>query len=589
MEHLTDPTVIDTSTQPMISNMITAFPNDTVAEYLATLTNLSLNLRSLKTSVETTASSLSVGNFTHATENVNQLERSLGIVKANINSLRIIVRTMVKQGWNSTTLSVIQQEIEGVERISDEYAAQITLLEAQVNLRSPLLHIVLSNETTFIDGVMWANITLLARNGTALADRSVSIIWGSNEVVVRTDIDGMAGTLIRFPAGFPAGNNTITASFQPTGPDAKVYVSTYAGAPILIKYHPTELIAEINPSEGMPLDTFTANGTLAIVAGGSLANRTLIFILDNSFLGTGTTDVAGRFLFNFQIPPTIENGNHTLLVFFNPRADILAPSNTNLQFRVTRDQTSTAVSASSISFSGMTTSITGRVSGAAESPNGLVGNVVVTLDGSAVATIPVGTDGTFSSSQSISLNTGFGNHVFQVFYTSDDPRVAGSSATVSVYVVNSPTLLAVALFCGLAPGILVARKRRIRAHEASIRGRREASERGMREGYPLATPLNWERVLQILHAEHTSRGLVAASFRLVRTLLSNALGRRTKESETHWEFYSRAITSRPVLRELLMPLVKLFELAEYSQFDVSAKQGERAKEILIELHNTKQM
>jgi hypothetical protein len=236
----------------------------------------------------------------------------------------------------------------------------------------------------------------------------------------------------------------------------------------------------------------------------------------------------------------------------------------------------------------MSIPVSGSVSKAVENPEALVGNIEVLFDGVQSATIPVGADGTFSLSEVIPLNTGFGNHTVQIVYSPDDPRVDASKTTVSVYVVNSPTILAVALFFGITPGIIAVSRRKQRAHRAQ----REASERhlaALKAEYPLARPPDWDRVLEMVEAEPTPRGRIATSFRLARTLINNSFGRRTKESETHREFYSNATVAKPILQDYLKPLVDLFEVAEYSPFIIQRSQGEQAEQILIALHKAKQI
>ena len=591
MQKLTDPSMIGSGGEPQVSGLFKAQPGDPVVQYLETLSNFSSNMRDLKSGIREASDSFSAGNFTHATENVNQLLALRNMTQVNLNGLNSTVTVLLHNpDWNATKLLNIDLKIGQLQRLLDEYSAQIDQMEGQISLRSPILRLTTPNSSLFINQTVWVYVTLLSHNLTALVDRNVTVSWGLSEVTLETDVNGTGRLTVHFPVGYPAGTATLSASFQPVGLDAETFVSAYATAPILVKYYPTEMRAAASPSECLPLDFVNVTGTLTTPLGVPLANRTLTFTFDNTLLGSGMTGNGGGFQYAFQVPALAENGNHSLLVFFTPRHEILATSNVTLPLRVTRQETATSISSSSSQlFSGTSVTVTGGISKSASTSSSLSGNLILTLDGLKYASIPIGEDGTFSSTIPIPFAATLGNHVVGVIYTPDDPRLDGSDASVQFYVFNTPIVIAVVLCSGLAPGVLVVAHRRRRARivaeqEVSV----EEPAASLNVGDLLrGREANWDMVLATVAAESMPSKLVSITFRLIQTMINNMMGQRTKLSETHREFYNRVTRLKPALGVVLKPLVELFEVAEYGPFALEAAKGDEAKRVLLSMREAK--
>ena len=424
MERFTDPSNIGTPQELSSANWEGALPGDPIAKYLATLSNFSLNMKELKTGIQQLDTSISAGNYTHTTEEIIKLKSIRAVAQSNLESLSsIIVILQHRQGWNSSKLQEIDLRINELQRLYDEYAAQSNQLQSQVNLRSPFLTISSRNDSAFIDQHVRIYINLRNRNGTALQGRNITISWGTEETTVQTDVNGSNQISLSFPVGYPAGNATITASFQPSGLDSTSYVSAYATTQLLIKYYSTQIKARVSPIDNLPLDFATVNGTLTVSPSNTLANRTVVFSLDGTILGSNVTDGIGNFGYSFQIPAFADNGNHTLEIIYNSRGEIYAPSELRLFLNIEREETVIHLSSSpGLTFSGASITIIGTVGAPSQVNEQFLGNLVITLDGAQYRSVTIGTDGSFSSTFFIPMNVAFGNHLIRVAYAPDDPQ-----------------------------------------------------------------------------------------------------------------------------------------------------------------------
>jgi hypothetical protein len=598
IEQLTSPDTILNPQSLQVTLGTSNLPSqDPITKYLRALSNVSSNLQQMQSGLQAAQTSLASGNTPSTTAQVNHLLALRKQTGTLINTLyTLLSQVQTQHNVDPTQVQDIRQRIDELQRLYVEDSLEIDQLNVEITPRTVLLNIAPSNSTVLVDTALQVYGNLQAHNGTILPQRNVTVTWGSNATTVATGSNGHFVDTIVFPAGYSSGLTFIQASFQPQGPDASQFIPTKASTVVQVIYPPTQITSEIFPESALPLDSVSVNGSLTTLTGKALQNQTLRIQLDNSPVGDVSSDINGNFLFTFQVPGTTANGKHTLQVLFQPVSEILAPSNSTLtlavQRELTRIQMSTAIANV---LSGMGLTVRGVVAfnnSAINSQGILSGNATALLDGIPVASSRIADDGAFSLTVPIPFTSSFGGHSVEIVYSADDPRVNTAVEIIPVRVYNTPIILAVS--AALASAVFVVRKRGRRGGRVTTELIEGIGEPGMSVGGALLgtapfenAPLDWEDALKAIGAEKNPSRKIIMCFRVARTFVSNKLNERRKESETHMEFYRHVVESRPWAKDDLRDLVDLFELAEYSPYEIVPSEGIQAEKRLKKLHDGK--
>lgn len=560
-------------------------PSNPIDNYLSTLSSFSSDMVQINAGLQQVQISMASGNTPKMTAEINHLIDLRNDAKGQLDSLYYLRTTLQSAGVNPVQVQGLELKIDGLRRLYLEYSIQIDQIQSQLNPRSVTLTVIPSNYTVLIDRLLHINGSLKTHNGTVLAQRNVTIAWGQNSTNVLTDSKGAFETSIRFPVGFPGGTTFVTATFQPKGNDTVPYVSTYSAAEVQVLYYPTLISAHVQPNSALPLDFVSVTGNLAAM-GTPLANRTVTLYLDSVAVRAVETESTGDFLFNLQVPPRIQDGNHTLLAFFNSTKEVYASSNVTLPFIVQRVASVIKASASPTSIlSAMSVGVTGtaRLANSSRVTLGSYGGVAnIFLDGIPQGSATVSADGTFSSSLTIPLSSNFGNHLIQVIYAPSDPRIDTSSITLNIYVFNT-RILGFFAFAAAVLGIYVVRRKRIeQLVEPAVQEVTPEELPVVAERAPIPIEItDLEEAIEQVAAEVNPNRKVRRSFRLAKAIINAKLGKRTMESETHLEFLQRIAAIKPTLNEQLGPLTGLFELAEYSPYALQTADARKASELLL--------
>jgi len=595
MEQLTSPGTILNPKSLQVSLGTSNLPSqDPITKYLRALSNVSSSLQQMESGLQTAQTSLASGNTPATTTEVNHLLALRNQTGTLINTLYTLLgQVQTQHNVDPNQIQDIRQRISGLQRLYVEDSLEIDQLNLEITPRTVLLNIALSNSTVLVDAPLQVDGHLQTHNGTILPQRNVTITWGTNATTLLTDSNGHFTTTVSFPPGYSSGLTFIQASFLPTGPDATLYIPTKTLTVVQVIYPPTQIISQIFPEVALPLDSVNVNGSLTTPAGGPLENRTLRIRLDNTPIGNVSSGINGNFLFTFQVPGTTANGKHNLQILFEPGSAILAPSNSTLTFAVQRETTTIQTRSVSVNvFSGMGVMVRGVVAFNNSANNNqatLSGNATALLDGIPVATSKVADDGTLSLTVSIPFTTGFGRHSVEVVYSADDPRVDTAVEIIPVHVYNTPIIIAIA--AALASGVFVVRRgRRGERLTTELIGERAGEPTMVGEALPRVTPLqvlpfDWEDSVRMIDAEKNPSKKIIMCYRVARTFVSNQLNERLKESETHMEFYRHVVELRPWAEDDLRVLVDLFELAEYSPYEIVPSEATQAEKGLKKIYH----
>ena len=459
----------------------------------------------------------------------------------------------------------------------------------QQNVTSPVgttLVLNASRTDLFIGEDLLIYGSLNTGNGSVLIDRRVTITFGDNVTVTRTNYDGKFNTTISFPVSYHAGPTAIEAAFDPETADSGLYLSSRSSLLIQVLYRPSSLEAAIYPKNARPLDTVQVTGRLwSVPENESLMSRMIVIYFDSAFVGNTTTNSTGQFRFGFSIPLSVGRGGHNVTAAFPAIGDGYAPSNATLPLDIELLEARVNFSADRTSlFSGMSVTIQGTVT----LTNGTVwkyGQAKVYLDGSFSAIEMPNVDGVFSSTIRLPIGTNFGWHMLKVKYTPDESSISGSEATVPVFVLNTPLMT---IASGVVIGLLslsvkrVIKKRRTPILAAPTLVQLPVMEKPSPEAYPPELgEYSMEGLTSMIEAEHDHAAKVRRSYRLAQAMLGQKLHEEPHESETHWEYFHRVTKEEPNVEDSFKRLSELFELAEYSQTPMGRAQSEEATKLLL--------
>jgi hypothetical protein len=555
--------------------------DDPLLEYLQMLDQFSGNMTLMAGKINDARRALASGNRPQAQADLTQLEELRRETKPLVKSLNSTLGRVADDYEIDTTVQ--QNKLNDLNSLFQDYSHQIDQLSAQLGTLQALVQTTLTLNSTkvaaFITEPFFVYGYLTGENGSALANRNVTIYWADNATIVQTDADGKFNVNISYPVGTMAGRASIRAQFVPEGPDALLLLPSQASTQIVLVYYPSVISAEVVPGAARPAETVVVNGNLRSSEGVPLDARLITISMDQSVLGNTTTINGGYFSFQFSVPATAENGTHVLDVRYNATVDIFTPANITLPFVVELAGTqvqfnldrASILSGTALTLNGTVTFDNGTISN--------LGNVTVFVDNETYSTQAI--NGSFRIVIQTSIGLGLGTHSIMVTYTASEPWVQSSSAIVPVYVYNTPIIivLVAAVPTVSVLGVYLARRRTRRVVKVVPRPT---------QPLPIEKP--------ILKDEFTPKNLVfevnvdldpssriRRSFRLAQALINRKLSQPSRESETHWEYYNRVSAQIPQIRDTFKRLVELFELVEYGPEPAEVAESREATEILLEL------
>jgi len=556
---------------------------DPLGDYLNVLSDVSNNMLEIEARLRDARASFSSGNTGQAVRDLRKLKELRDSTRPRIESLPgLLDRLTVYYQIDTTTHRKKLAELDTQFQADSD---QIDKLEAELEIQQGFIQTTLSlhssRQEVFVEETFTVYGFLKDQNGSAMMGRNITISWNTNSTTATTSFDGRFEANIFFPIGFPAGSTVIKASFEPGPSDSKIYLSSTSQLEIRVAYYTSVLKADIYPKNARPLAPMDVSGHLLSSEGMPLKLRVLLMQLDGSFLGNATTNIDGSFMFSFSVPQDVSNGTHIVTVTYPATNDRFAPSNVTLPFLVELlgSQLQIRLDRTSL-FSGTKLVIDGT----ATLTNGTAskyGNVTIDVDNIQYSSTIVKDDGSFSSTIQLPMGLAFGSHSVRVTYNSDRPGVEGSEATTTIFVYNTPVIVSAILGIAVTSSVgvyLFRRKRRTASLEAPVPIEPMVMEKSLSKDEFLP-----ETLISTIDKESDNSAKVKRSYRLAQAMINQKLNETPRESETHWEYFSRVIKTIPNVRDSLKHLVELFELAEYSPYPIENVESTEAVETLLKL------
>jgi hypothetical protein len=554
-----------------------------LGDYLSTLSNLAGNLTEINATIPVSLASIEAGNLRQAETQVRRLNALRETSASLIVSLNSSLGRIADQYQIDTNQQL--QKIRGFDALLQTYSTEIDRLNARLSALQHFVPTVLTLNASVPQIFIEENLTvygfLKEINGTVLAGRNITISWGDNHVIAKqTDFRGRFEANVSFSIGYSAGPSRIEADYAPTGADSGVFAASSSAIRVDVMYVPSRISAGISQAFVHPLDEMSVTGNLADAQNTPLQAKTIMIELDGVNAGNTTTNNLGQFAFGFTVPETISNGTHTLNVVFPAIGERFTSSNETLPFTVEILGTVVQMKLSRPwILSGMNVSVTGNLTYASGIiPSGK--NVTIYFDSRPYVNVTVNNAGSFQASIQAPFWLPLGSHVIKTEYVSQEPGVQGTQTVATVFVYSIPLIVFVATVIPTATALsayLISRRKRAKTLAPIAIPEPVKAGRLMREEF---SP---ETLTAAINAEREPEAKVGKAFRLAQTLIAEQLGEPPRDSETHWEYFSRVTKAAPSLSDSLRRLVELFELAEYSPYPVEATQTKEAVATLLEL------
>ena len=555
-------------------------------ESLMMLSDVSQNMIEIDAKLQDAEISISTGKKVRAEADLRELKA----LRDKTRPLLVSLHAQLEEGkktYVEMDATALEQKLGALNALFDTYTQRIDqvemrLQEMQQGLVQTALTLYAAGVQVFVEEPFSLYGFLRQENGTALANRNVRLAWSTNSTAMGvTDSEGRFETTISFPIGFPAGTARIEADFRPEVSDFEVYLPSISSVEVQVEYYPSKIEAEISPESLRALDTATVSGTLSSSEGAPLESRSLAVYLEGSFLGESTTDSSGLFLFEFSVPPTLSNGTHVVVVAFAGTGDRFGPSNASLPFdiEVLATELQLALDRTAL-LSGTDVSVNGTLR-YTDGTGVAYESVLIFIDDARLTSAITNGDGSFGVVIRVPSWFGFGSHVVTVTYNSGRAWVQGSQASTPVFIYNTPLLIlaAVGVASASTAGVYLTR----RSRRAAILAPPTAPEPVVVKRPPMAEELSSEKIILAIEAERDHSAKIRRIYRLAQDAIGQGLEEVARESETHWEYYSRVIKRAPGLKVTLKRLVELFELAEYSPFPIDVAESREAEQVVLKL------
>jgi hypothetical protein len=500
-----------------------------------------------------------------------------------------------------TTRTNVREEIETIVQTEfTETQLSVSAAETAVSFTDPLR---LTGQLTTV-------------NGTALADRSVTLRLGGQRQTVETDAEGRFSTQYR-PTTVPTGDQSLTATYVPASDS--LYAGSSTTLPVTVRaVTPTVEITAVTEQAAYN-ESVTVSGRVTVDELGTAAVPVTLSV-DGVRLGSTETTSNGTFTVRGRLPATIRSGSQPLTVRVGQTDRAVSAVETREE--ITVEETATQLSLDAEAVNSETVDLSGRLVVDSSSGSGVSSAVVsVTQNGSTVGTLSTDGTGGFTmqltpdalDGRTVAVRVKFGGDGTNLQSTTASTTVqlpavsedagAGSpgdssgepSASGVVSVVRSaPVPLGGAILgvvvLGVAGALWVVRRRRDDSRPTPSAG----SDTSETTHSPHQTSSN--RPTQSFLSKATDRlqanandDAVQYAYAAVRAGLDTDASQSGQQSDaqTHWEFYE---TTAPTLsadeRSALQTLTKGFERATFTSGGVGSEDAERSIEIARSLAGT---
>ncbi|WP_340099011.1 DUF4129 domain-containing protein [Salinibaculum salinum] len=531
------------------------------------------------------------GNETRARRLARDANRLATSINQTITGLNRTYGTVSNQTGVDVTDTV--QVLEDIER-------NVTTQQADINEdlfeETNLTVSVRESSVSFVNPArVTGQITL--ENGTALAQRTVTLQIGGRTVLAQTDTEGRFSARYR-PTVVPLGPQNLTVTYLPT--NDSVYLASSATIAVDISQTDPDISLDDPPQ------TVSFGGSVSI-AGAVAANGTggqnvpVSITLDGVRLDTVQTARDGTFTTTVRVPAEVRSGSRTLRARVPLEGRALAPANVTRQ--VTVEPTATSLTLAGETQDDDSVRVSGRLTTQGGTP---VANQQITLavGDERLGIVQTGASGQFNETvsipQAIRSNTEADTATLVASYATTETNLESAQATTAIRIVPlqtggdsgnnglsglwailaNPISWAVGLVALAIAGVALVRARR---DSDTDDGQSSGDEPTVVEGgqdEPAPAPGTTEQLLSTARDRLEAGNLdtaVETAYAAVRSQSSAVID--IPPGQTHWEWYA-AWNTADLNSETLDALRELTELYEQAAFAPDSIDDERARRAL---------
>jgi len=573
--------------------------------YIALLHELVLVLDSLKPKLDQLQELIAEGAATQARANSTEIEsltaeasRHLDLLFSSLDRIQTVYH--IDTGNQRRDLETLSGTLQSFIQLLASLEAQLEVMDSRADTQ---LNLQASPNPVQIEGSL--HITgELQSGGAGLGGRTIDL-WINGTRVTDLTLDQLGTFVWQYVVlnGSRTDKLQVYARYSPIGEDISKFRPTKSiTVTVPVEYQSVVLTSVLSSKRVLVLENFSVQGQLTGALGTPLAGRTVDLLVDGKPVNSSVTDTAGKYDIGTSLPPGAFEGEHQLHTRFDPKYGIYASNsseNTTIQLYYLNPTFSQLALTGSlfprgevIAVSGQTIGLEGQLE--IDSRPLSEGLVIASLAGHELARTYSRADGKFHMSIRVPLEVSDENTI-TVLCVPLKPWVAGTTASIILRVLNSAviglsigaTVFAALVFSGSSIDLRRMIRRRTVGRELPEPGMTTVREPGIKERevrasamFPLSD-LKLELGLELKFA--APRAFIDTAYWEIRRMLAEVLDTREELSETPREYHARVADRVGAPASSLLALTQLFELAEYSQHEISRLEAEEAAKHAFEL------
>jgi hypothetical protein len=543
--------------------------------YLQQITELVSIIKSIKDRLDALTVLVANGQITQAERLISQINSALSDASTRLGTLyealdRIALIYQIDVSQQRTRLDGLASLLTQFRQLLQSLEASLARLDTRTATR---LAISVTPNPVWINGTLQIRGILERSNGTGLEGRTVEL-WVNASQVGRISSGKEGSFTWRYDVSASRYSAlAVYARYVPSGNDTNAYRPTVSDMVIVpVMYYGVTLAALASSAKVYVTEGFTVQGNLVNLLQQPLADERIVLTVDGSAVGDTQTDSAGGYAFTSSFPQGTLAGGHSLRVEFNPALGVYGSTGVGIGMEVYYMASTVTVTSvpPSLTLSGQTITLDGNVTVNAEPFS--QGLVTAFMGDRELGWANVGQGGTFQLPVSVPIDVS-GQNVVTVIFSPGEPWILSNQASAELNVMNSGLLGFASI--GLVAAVVTLSTRTIELTPPSRKKRRESQQLALEQLRAETVPTVTIHPAR-LTASTDPRRCVQETYWESRRAIAEALNETSPANETHREFAGR-LSRR--LGEAATPfslLTLLFEVAEYSEHEITAGSAQAA-------------
>jgi hypothetical protein len=543
--------------------------------YLQQITELVSIIKSIKDRLDALTVLVANGQITQAEGLISQINSALSDASTRLGTLydaldRIALIYQIDVSQQRTRLDGLASLLTQFRQLLQFLEASLARLDTRTATR---LVISVTPNPVWINGTLHIRGILERSNGTGLEGRTVEL-WVNASQVGRISSGKEGNFTWRYDVSASRYSAlAVYARYVPTGNDTNAYRPTVSDMLIVpVMYYGVSLAALASSAKVYVTEGFTVQGDLVNLLQQPLADERIVLTVDGSAVGDTKTDSAGGYAFTSSFPQGTLAGGHSLRVEFNPASGVYGSTGVGIGMEVYYMPSTVTVTSvpPSLTLSGQTITLDGNVTVNAKPFS--QGLVTAFMGDRELGRANVGQGGTFQLPISVPLDVS-GQNAVTLIFSPGEPWILSNQASAELNVMNSGLLGFASI--GLAAAVVTLSTRTIELTPPSREKRRESEQLALEQLRAETVPTVTIHPAR-LTAFTDPRRCVQETYWESRRAIAEVLNETTPANETHREFAGRLSRKLGEAATPFSLLTLLFEVAEYSEHEITAGSAQAA-------------